>query len=236
MTELPNYVGLVFAACVLTAFGFIYYAVQRAAEKNSNTPVIFATSITVWVFIISILTFLGFFQDFDSRPPRLILALAPTILFIATVFTIPKSRAYIARMPITTLTYIHIIRVPVEIVLWWLFMHGWVAEAMTFEGVNYDILSGISAPFAGLFFVGLKSKSNFAAIAWNVLALGLLINIVSRAVMATPYFFNEAIFDQPNLAVFYFPYILLPLFVVPAVFFSHMVCLYKLFFVPESNY
>lgn len=236
MNNLPVYVGLVFAGCILAAFGFIYYAVQRAADKNSNTPVIFATAVTTWIFIISILTFTGFFHDFDFRPPRLVLAVIPSVLLIILVFAIPSARAFVARMPITTLTYIHIIRVPVEIVLWWLFMHGLVAEAMTFEGVNYDILSGISAPFAGLFFVGLKSKSNFAAIAWNVLALGLLINIVSRAVLATPYFYDEQVFDQPNLAVFYFPFILLPLFVVPAVLFSHLASLYKLFFVPETNY
>lgn len=151
------------------------------------------------------------------------------------LLSIRQSREFIAKMPITTLTYVHIIRVPVEIVLWWLFINGVVAELMTFQGLNYDILSGISAPFAGLFLVGMKSKSKFAAVIWNLITLALLVNIVFRAIQATPYFYDVALYDQPNIAVFYFPYILLPLFIVPTVFFCHFASLYKLIFTKEET-
>lgn len=238
MNDLPIYVSATFFACILSTFAFVYYAVLHASSPKSNIPVIVTTFTAIWLFVISLLTIMGVFQDFESMPPRLILAALIPVTFIITLFLIPSGRAFLAKMPITTLTYIHIIRVPVEIVLWWLFIGGAVSESLTFEGVNYDILSGISAPFAGLFLVGLKSKSKFGAIIWNLLALGLLFNIVSRAVLATPYFFDPLAFDQPNMAVFYFPYVLLPLFIVPAVLFSHLVSLYQLILVkaPEEDY
>lgn len=132
------------------------------------------------------------------------------------------------KMPLTTLTYIHIIRVPVEIVLWWLYKEGQVGVLLTFEGINYDIVSGITAPFAGLFLVGMRSKSKFGALAWNVIALGLLVSIVYHAVLSTPYPFQKFGFEQPNVAVFHFPYIWLPTFVVPAVLFCHIASIYKL--------
>lgn len=97
-------------------------------------------------------------------------------LTIVLLFVFKPSRTFIEKLPITTLTYIHIVRVPIEIVLWWLFINSAVSETMTFEELNYDILSGISAPFVGLFFVDLKSKSCFATIIWNLLAMGLLVN------------------------------------------------------------
>ncbi len=100
---------------------------------------------------------------------------------------------------------------------------------LTFEGINYDIVSGISAPFAGVFLVGMRSKSRIGAIIWNILALALLINIVARAISATPYFFDPDSFNVPNVAVFNFPYVLLPGFVVPMVLFSHIVSFIKLF-------
>lgn len=190
---------------------------------------VFIALLVAWLLLIVVLTLNDYFLDFEATPPRLMPFIAFTILVTILIFFFKSGREFIDRMPITTLTYIHIVRVPVEIVLWWLFSYGLISETMTFEGLNYDILSGISAPFAGLFLVGLESKSRIAAIIWNVLAVGLLINIVSRAILATPYFFDPMIFDQPNIAVFYFPFILLPTVIVPIVFFCHIASLYQLF-------
>ncbi|RED93838.1 hypothetical protein [Marinoscillum furvescens] len=235
MENIPSCVSLTFLACVVATFGFIYFAIQHAGGRGSNVPIFFTTLCAIWVFVVSLLSIQGFFQDYHAWPPRLMVGLAILLALLILLMSLSGVRRFIAEMPITTLTYIHIIRVPVEIVLWWLFINGVVSEVMTFEGVNYDILSGISAPFAGLFLVGMKSKSRIAAIIWNLLALGLLINIVVRAIMATPYFYNPVQFDVPNLAVFYFPYILLPLFVVPGVLFCHVASLYKLIFITEDT-
>lgn len=132
------------------------------------------------------------------------------------------------RMPITSLTYLHIVRVPVEIVLWWLALHQMLPLLLTFEGINHDILSGVSAPFVAIFMVGQRSKSRIGAIIWNILAMGLLINIVGHALLSTPYPFQQFSFDQPNIAIFYFPFVWLPGFIVPAVLLSHLVSLMKL--------
>lgn len=234
MENIPHYVSVTFLACVITTFGFLYYAFNEASYKGTAT-VIFTTLISAWIFVISLLTFQGFFENFQARPPRLMLFVVPAVLIPLLCLLFKSSRHVIDRMPITTLTYIHIIRVPVEIVLWWLYIYGAVAEIMTFEGMNYDILSGISAPFAGLFLVGLKSKSRLAAIIWNMIALGLLINIVIRAILATPYFYDPPTGEQANIAVFHFPYILLPTFIVPAVFFCHVASLYKLIRYPQNK-
>ena len=106
---------------------------------------------------------------------------------------------------------------------------------MTFEGSNLDILSGISAPFAAVFMVGARSNSKIGAIVWNLVALGLLINIVSIAISYMPYFYTPSGGDLANLGVFYFPYVLLPTFVVPVVLFSHLVSLYQLFFKKDQS-
>ena len=74
----------------------------------------------------------------------------------------------------------------------------------------------------------MRSKSKFGALVWNFIALGLLINIVYHAVLSAPYPFQKFGFEQPNVAVFHFPYIWLPTFIVPAVFFCHVASIYKL--------
>lgn len=235
MDDIPLHVKIIFIGCIIAAFSFLYFAVKQTGKK-SNLPTIFLTLLCIWLFFISLVTFQDYFLDFDSRPPRLILFVLINFVVITLLFLIRRSRNFIGRMPITTLTHIHIIRVPIEMVLWWLFLGGVVPEAITFEGVNYDILTGITAPFAAIFLVGLRSKSKFAAIVWNIATIGLLVNVVIRAILATPYFYDPKLFEQPNIAVFYFPFIYLPLFVVPTVLFAHLASLYQLIFIPEDRY
>jgi hypothetical protein len=230
MTDLPIYVPLTFLLTTLATFGFIYFMVHSTQTKNErNLTMIVSTFILSWMFAVAILSINEFFLVFDSMPPRFLLAIGVPIITIIALFTKKRTRAYIKRIPITTITYIHIIRVPVEIVLWWLFIGGLIPQALTFEGVNYDILAGISAPFVAIFMVGLRNKSRIGAILWNVLALGLLLNIVIRAVLSAPLPFQQFAFDNPQTAVFYFPYIWLPAFIVPIVLFSHLASLLKLF-------
>ena len=228
MEGLPTYISLIFIACAIATYGFAYYAPKLAAPQGRTANYV-AAVLGVWLLITALLANDGFFLDFEFRPPRLMIFVFIIFLGGISLFFFKSCRRFFEKIPITTITYLHIIRVPIEIVLWWLFQEELVAKAMTFEGVNYDILSGITAPFAALFLVGQKRKNKIGAIIWNFLALGLLINIVSRAILATPYFFNPELFEQPNMAVFYFPFIWLPAFIVPIVFFAHAISLYKLF-------
>ncbi len=99
---------------------------------------------------------------------------------------------------------------------------------MTFEGRNFDILSGLTAPVVyWLGFRGGKIKRPLLII-WNILALGLLINIVATAILSFPCPFQQMAFDQPNRGVLYFPFIWLPTVVVPLVLFSHLISLWRL--------
>ena len=237
MTDLPGYIGLLFIGVVVATVSFLYFILDHATKrKEGKTRSFIITAILIAdIILISILAMKGFFLDFQSMPPKLFLFVIPMVLAILVVLAIPNVRAFLIAMPIASLTYIHIIRIPVEIVLWWLFKHGAVPEAMTFEGINYDILTGITAPFAAIFLVGQKINHRVGAIIWNFAGLILLFNVVIRAIMATPYFYDATLFETPNAAVFYFPFVLLPTFVVPAVLFCHLVSLVKLFAKDEED-
>lgn len=229
MDTIPAYISYTFVAITVATLSFVIYAVSIAApDKRNNTSTIVLTFLVIWLFVIALATFQDFFADQEAFPPRLFLPIVSALLAILILFIHPSSRRFILEMPITTLTYIHIIRIPVEIVLWWLSNHGAVPQEMTFAGTNYDILTGVTAPFAAIFLVGMRSQSTFAAIVWNLAGLGLLFNIVLTAIRATPYFYNPDLFSIPNVAVFEFPFIWLPTFVVPCVFFCHVASIFKL--------
>jgi hypothetical protein len=126
------------------------------------------------------------------------------------------------------LTLLHVIRIPVELVLFWLFVRHTVPEAMTFHGRNFDILSGISAPFIYYFGFVKKRLSNKVIIAWNLICLALLLNVVSAAVLSLPDRFAQFGFEQPNIALGYFPFVLLPAGLVPLVMLSTVAAIKQL--------
>lgn len=66
-------------------------------------------------------------------------------------------------------------------------------------------------------------------LAWNFIGIGLLANIVINAVLSVPSPFQKFAFNQPNIAVLYFPFNWLPGVVVPLVLLSHLVVIRQLF-------
>lgn len=230
MSEIPSYVSGVFLATAVATYGFLYYGIKLAQKnKSDNHAVVFSTFLLVWLFLISVLALNDFFLAFDAMPPRLFYVLLPPLITIGILLGKKQTREFIKRIPINTLTYLHIIRVPIEIVLWWLAGIQLLPFLLTFEGINYDILSGVTAPFVAIFLVGVRAKKRIGAILWNIATMILLINVVGHAILAAPTPFQQFAFNQPNLAAFLFPFIILPGFIVPAVLFSHLASLVKLF-------
>jgi hypothetical protein len=92
---------------------------------------------------------------------------------------------------------------------------------MTFEGSNFDILSGLSAPIVYYFGFVKKGLNRGMLIAWNIICLLLLINASRLAVLSMPNFGLIGA-EQPDIALGQFPFILLPAVIVPLVLFAHL--------------
>jgi hypothetical protein len=224
--NLPSYISVMFALTTFLTLILFYFAVKKSRTGNSNYIL---AGLAVWLIIQAVLTLNNFYStDTTSFPPRFLLTAFPALLTIVILFVTNKGRGFIDSLPLTNLTYLHVVRIPVELVLYWLFLNKAVPELMTFAGRNFDILAGITAPFVAYF--GLKQQKLYKKIilVWNFIALGLLLNIVINAIFSAPFSFQKFAFDQPNIAVLYFPFSWLPAFVVPVVFFSHLVSIRQL--------
>ena len=214
MESLPLYIYIVFGATVLLAISIFYFATAKSGLVLSF--------ISVWIIAQALISITGFYTITQASPPRLPLLILPTLILIITLFASTKGRTFMDGLDIRWLTLLHIIRIPVEIVLLLLSLHHAVPQLMTFEGRNFDILSGLSAPFIYYFgFVKMK-MGRLTIIIWNMICIGLLFNIVANALLSAPTPFQLFAFDQPNVAILYFPFTLLPGFLVPLVLFSHL--------------
>ena len=224
--DLPGYVSPVFILTVFLTVGIFLYALVKAGIKS--LPAVFLLGFVLcWIAVQAILASLGFFQNFDVVPPRTF-AFGPLPFFLLTFAYLILFRKFLAKLPLAALTILHVIRIPIELVLFWLYQNGQIPVEMTFEGRNFDILSGITAPI--IYFLAFRNGAvnRPLLIAWNIAALALLANIVTIAILAFPSPFQMIGFDQPNIGVTRFPFIWLPAVVVPIVFFCHVVSLWRL--------
>ncbi len=217
--DLPDYISWMFISITLATLYILYYII-KSVDKQTGF-IAFLLSV-VWLTVIGKLAQDNYFMDFNSVIPRFMFAFPPMLIAIIGFFLVKNSRTYIAKMPIELLTYLSIIRIPVELVLWWLMLHGKIPELMTFEGRNLDVIAGITAPVVAYFCFTRKVWNIKVALVWNYLGIVLLLNIIINALLSAPLPFQQFAFDQPNIGLLHFPFIWLPAFVAPVVLFSHL--------------
>jgi len=184
---------------------------------------------TIETILQIILGLSGIYQYTESIPPRIILfGVFPTLVFMGFTFLTIKGSVFIDQIDLEKITYFHSIRIPVEIVLALLYYQGVLSFYMTFEGSNFDLFSGITAPIVAYLAFRTAKKHKKLLLWWNIICLLLLLNVVITAVFAFPSPFQKLAFDQPNIAILYFPFNLLPAVIVPAVLFGHLIAIRQL--------
>jgi hypothetical protein len=221
MENLPYYIGICFILTTLVTVGLFY----KAARQHPNLTMIV---LLTWIAIQAFIAITGFYTQTTGTPPRFMLLVLPPLICIICLFLTAKGKEYLDGLEGKTLTLLHTVRIPVELVLFWLYTHHWVPQLMTFEGRNFDILSGLTAPVVFYFGFIRKTLPKTILLIWNFICLGLLLNIVINAVLSAPFPFQQFAFDQPNMAVLYFPFVWLPGCIVPLVLLAHLATIRQL--------
>lgn len=230
IANLPIYISISFVITSIVTLLLFYWVIKNSnAENVRKKSKLILVGLTIWLMIQGVLSLNNVYSlNTNSMPPKIILfGIAPTILTLLLLFFSEKGRIFIDSLDVAKLTLINTVRIPVEIVLYLLFINGVIPELMTFDSSNFDILAGISAP---IIYYGLRNGklSSKIILLWNFVSLGLLINIVVNALFSAPSPFQKFAFDQPNIAILHFPFSFLPTFIVPVVLLGHLVSIKQL--------
>jgi hypothetical protein len=227
MDNIPVIVSVIFILTTLLT-AYLFYV---AANKSDVVLFIMIS----WLILQGATGYSGFYINTQSVPPRFLFLVLPPLLLIFILMGFRKGKNFIDGLDLKSLTLLQVVRIPVELVLFMLFTYGTIPELMTFEGRNFDILAGITAPIVYYYGFINKRLSNRSILTWNVICLILLLNIIINAVLSAPFPFQKFAFDQPNIAVFYFPYVWLPGFIVSIVFISHIVSIRQLIKIKDKS-
>lgn len=232
-----GYIILTILCLTAIVYGFGVALKRTEADQKTRKKLLIRTCMGTfaWLALVSTVSFSGFIQDFNSFPPRLFLFLWLPVLALIWLLNQKRTGALLRGIPPQWLMYIQIFRVPVELMLWGQFILGLTPIQMTFEGLNYDILAGISGPLVGLFIAYTPRWSTTIGLLWNVACLGLLINIVAIAILSAPGPLQVFTNAPANTLITHFPFAFLPLVLVPVAYFMHALSIKQLLLIRKEQ-
>lgn len=226
---------------MITQAGFIattiiFYGLLLARLKKSLISTNFAESkkkkvfngtligLIGWAVATSILSWSGVLSDFNTFPPKLIIVLIIPLVTIIWLVRTKELKEILIHTPPESIIWIQSFRIVVEILLWRLYVDNLAPVQMTFEGRNFDILSGLTALVVA-YLVANKKISSPIVIAWNLACIAILVNIVAIAILSMPTPFRVFMNEPSNTIVAKFPIVWLPALLVPLAYGLHFLSL-----------
>lgn len=222
-----------FVVLTVVCLTVIYFVLKEGMrdfieERRKGILQKYVLGVGVWLIILSVASLSGFSNDFSSMPPRPFFFIVIPAIVLVFISKSKTTAEILSEIPPARLLQLQCFRIPVELLLWCLFLGHVIPIQMTFEGYNWDILVGITGPIMAILCFGNNRIRKPLAIIWNIGGLILLANIVTIAVLSMPtplrMFMNEPV----NTEVAMFPVIFLPTILVPMAYYLHILSIKQL--------
>jgi hypothetical protein len=225
------FIALTVSLAILLCSGLSRVAgkTYSGTAKASRISRLSLLALAAWLFYIGGTSMTGIFAV-ASLPPRLpLLLVMPTFIWMALFFKSKKSKELISHTPLRWLITAQAFRVVVELLILQLYRQGVFPKAATFEGYNFDILIGLTAPLVGYLAFRNGKPNKPLLIAWNIAGLSTLaiVVFVLMSHVYSPQMWGLAA-GIGSRGGFEFPYTFLAGFLMPVAVFLHLICLVKL--------
>lgn len=228
--NIPFYLQLSFAVltvALLLIIGRSIQVISKKAGAGKRPLADFLIFSLAWLTTSALLGYFEVLADFQALPPRFPIVVIVPMLGILWWFRRPYTRLLLQHTPKHWPILLQSFRIIMELILWGLFIELVIPVQMTFEGLNWDVLSGVFAiPIA---FALLRNRlSNRWILAYNMVGLVLLTTIVAIAILSTPSPVRVFMNEPANTMVVHWPMIWLPGFVVPVAYWLHFISIKQL--------
>jgi hypothetical protein len=224
-----------FIILTFASFALLFAEIRKAANNTAWSPdrkrkflSFFLVGLIAWTLFVSIWSLSGRMGNFSIFPFNMMPVLGVPMIVIL-VFTFSKTgKEILLHVPPENIIRLQAFRFFVELLLLALFLEDQAPIQMTFDGRNFDVLSGITAPIVALLFA--KGKiSRTVLVIWNIVCLGLLVNILAIAILSMPTPLRVFMNEPSNTIVTQFPVSWLPGLLVPLAYGLHFLSLRQLY-------
>ena len=211
---IPVILALVFTWGVWSAWR------RTGGAAPTRAAILAALGMAAWMAVTLAAARSGVLMQWDAAPP-------PFMMLLAAILAVSMGVAWspvgwrLARLPLWALVAAQAFRLPLEVAMHGMFERGIMPEQMSYSGRNFDIVTGATAIIVAIV-VAARPSARRLVLAWNILGLALLANIVTVALLSTPRF---ALFgpDRVNIWVAYAPFVWLPAVMVASALAGHLI-------------
>ncbi|MBN4072929.1 hypothetical protein JYT74_02695 [Crocinitomix catalasitica] len=178
---------IVLSALMIFIFCYGYNAaLQRLnymPQKIRRKVLLLLVFFSFWIVYMILISRSGVLYS-DSLPPRIpLLIFFPVFQFSFVIILIKKNRELIKAIPQTALIYVQSFRILVEFLILGMYIEHIVPQAATFEGYNFEIVTGLIALVVA-YFVQKGSIGRKGILAWNfagLFSLAIIIFIITTS-------------------------------------------------------
>jgi hypothetical protein len=172
-----------------------------------------------WMALTGALAASGVLARFELRPPPIAFLFAATLLLGVWLGLSRVGGRMAEGLPLHVLVLAQGFRLPLELVMHAAANEGTMPHVMSYDGYNFDIVTGASALLVGALLQ--RGAPRTLAYAWNALGVVLLVVVVSVALLSSPSVraFGD---DEINSWVAYVPFVWLPSVLVAAAIAGHI--------------
>lgn len=231
---LPFYISVLFAVLVLGVSSVWLRGISLAAshagwsyDQRAKAIYRFGSGLALWLFLTGALALSSFFMQVNALPPRMLIAAVPAILFAIYLARAKKTAQLLQGLSSHWIVAAQSFRFVIEVIFYLLLINNAIPELMTFEGRNFDIVIGATAPIVAWLYKS-KKLNDTALRIWNYAGLAILMNVVIHGVLATPSPIQQIVTTPPNNFLLHFPFVWLPAVLVPTAFAGHLLSLRQL--------
>ncbi len=204
------------------------WAGQRSGEQRGRwrrATLLTALGMVGWLALTGALALTGVLGHFDQMPPSIMPLFVASLVLTIVLARSSWGRTLAEGLPLWLLVGFQAYRIPVEIMLHRAYEHEVIGAQMTWSGLNFDVITGVSAALLGawLWRRGDQQPVPRGIVwGWNLIGLGLLITIVSISVMSMPTPMRVFTEGPANTFVAELPFVWLPTVMVMTALLGHL--------------
>ena len=223
---------IAFVSLTLFLAGLFATAVQVSALRTGLARQVAARrGLIAALFAIGWITITGVAAErgdlhFEA-PPTMLGAIMASVVLAVGVGLSPLGKRIALGLPLAALVGYQGFRVAVELLMHRAYEEGLMPVQMSYSGRNFDIVTGITAVLLGVW-LATGRRSRRLVVAWNVLGVALLANILIVAVLSAPTPLRVFMNEPSNMWITHAPWVWLPTVMVLAAVLGHVLVFRRL--------
>lgn len=191
----------------------------RKSQNPGKTILIYTSIVVIWIVYITLMSRSGILVDMGLPPKVPLLVVLPILVTIIVVITRKSFTSVLNNNSLHLPIYFQSFRIFVELLIFFAAQKNIFPKLATVEGLNFDIVTGLSAIAFGLFIQKNPKQLNLL-LGWNI--MGLLILALTIFSFVYSYYFGDFLKLNPAFEFVQLPYLFLPAVLMPCAVFLHL--------------